>query len=111
MIKIYNSGNTLEVNQILATLEQNHIAAFAKELGADSYMKIVGGISMAGTDIYVSEEDAEEAKEIIESIVGTSDHSEEESGERRRYELRRRLFAVIMLLFLLAAIIWGVIFA
>ena len=110
MIKIYNAGNTLEADQLLAALEQNHVAAFGKELGADSYMKITGGMSMSGTDIYVAEEDAEAAKEIIEGIVMISDDSEDESGELRKYQMRRRLYAIISLLVFMAVAIMGMLF-
>lgn len=111
MVKVYNAGNTLEADQLLAALEQNHVAAFKKELGADSYMKIIGGMSMTGTDIYVAEEDAETAKKIIDGIVRISDDSEVEAGELRKYQMRRRLYAIISLLVFLVVIIMGIFIA
>lgn len=113
MTKIYNSGNILETNQILVALEQNHIAAHGKEVGANSYMKITGGMSVTGTDIYVAEEDAEAAREIIESITGiadSGDSGDEELEKLHRYDWKRRLFAIIMLLLILASIVAGMFF-
>ena len=36
MVKVYNSGNTFGVEQILLTLKENNIPAYKKEDGAGS---------------------------------------------------------------------------
>lgn len=120
MIKIYNSGSALETNQILATLKENHIAAYGKEAGAGGYMKIATGMSITGTDIYVDEEKEEAAKQIIETIVGDmpSDNvsavEENQQGSQTNYQRggwKRRLVASLLLLFVLAGIVLCMFFA
>lgn len=95
MVKIYNSGNVLETNQILDLLQQEGIPAYKKDVGAGGYMSIATGTSFSGADIYVDESQEEKAKELIEACFGVEEQQETTVSKGN---FMRRLFAIIMLL-------------
>ena len=108
MVKVYNSGNSLETEQIIQTLKERGIPAMKKDAGAGGYMAISTGMSLSGADIYVEEEKADEARDIIALITDVSDEEPEENLSR--LNTTRRIMAVVLLLFCLigiAATIWG----
>ena len=63
MTKIYNAKTFLEADQIIATLQSQHISAKKREI---SDMNVITGKMETAFEIYVSEEDAENADEEIE---------------------------------------------
>ena len=63
MTKIYNANTFLEADQIIATLQSQHISAEKREI---SDMNVITGKMETAFEIYVSEEDAENADEEIE---------------------------------------------
>ncbi len=102
MVKIYNSGNVLETNQILELLKQEGIPAYKKDLGAGGYMTIATGTSFSGADIYVDESQEEKARELVESCF-TVEEQQEITASKGNF--MRRLFAVIMLLGVVIAMV------
>ena len=58
MTKIYNAKTFLEADQIIATLQSQHISAEKREI---SDMNVITGKMETAFEIYVSEEDAENA--------------------------------------------------
>ena len=105
MVKVYNSGNTFEVEQILLTLKENNIPAYKKEDGAGSLMVIKTGFSIIGTDIYVAEEHVGKATEIIETITGKRLEEKPVNNQIARNRLVVKLTFAIMLIVVLLAII------
>lgn len=105
MVKVYNSGNTFEVEQILLTLKENNIPAYKKEDGAGSLMVIKTGFSIIGTDIYVAEENVGKATEIIETITGKRLEEKPVNNQIARNRLVVKLTFAIMLIVVLLAII------
>jgi len=66
MTKIYNAKTFLEADQIIATLQSQHISAEKREI---SDMNVITGKMETAFEIYVSEEDAENAVKCIEQII------------------------------------------
>ncbi len=69
MIKLYNTADVLQANQIVAYMKDNGIEAYSQGVGSGGYMSIVGGFSVAGFDIYVDEKKADEALELLKNII------------------------------------------
>ena len=65
MTKIYNAKTFLEADQIIATLQSQHISAKKREI---SDMNVITGKMETAFEIYVSEEDAENAVKCIEQM-------------------------------------------
>ena len=105
MVKVYNSGNTFEVEQILLTLKENNIPAYKKEDGAGSLMVIKTGFSIIGTDIYVAEETVGKATGIIETITGKRLEEKPVNNQIARNRFIVKLTFAIMLIVVLLAII------
>lgn len=104
MIKIYNSGNIIETNQIVQTLEESGIPVIKKDIGAGGYLTVATNLSFSGSDIYVNEEDQEKALEIINCITGDSDDEVlDEDGEATidnssYYANLRKVFRVVAII-------------
>ena len=77
MTKIYNAKTFLEADQIIATLQSQHISAKKREI---SDMNVITGKMETAFEIYVSEEDAENAVKCIEQ---TSISDTDTSGRSR----------------------------
>lgn len=101
MVKIYNSGNVLETNQIIQTLQSHGIPAMKKDVGAGGYMNIATGMSFQGADIYVAEEHSEQAKEIVQMIAGEVEKTPDKSGS----VWTRRVVAIALFVVLLIGLV------
>ena len=67
MTKIYNAKTFLEADQIIATLQSQHISAKKREI---SDMNVITGKMETAFEIYVSEEDAENARIYAIAALG-----------------------------------------
>ena len=65
MTKIYNAKTFLEADQIIATLQSQHISAEKREIND---MNVITGKTETAFEIYVSEEDSETAVKCIEQM-------------------------------------------
>jgi len=105
-IFLYNIREEFKAINAKSLLEDNNIPVLIKSKGSGEYLKLVQGISFYGFDLYVHREKAEEAKEILESILKDNDETmpldEEDKIEAIKYEKRKRLRIWILLL-----IFWG----
>lgn len=115
MVKIFNSGNVLQTQMIQEMLKEHGIACVKKDIGAGGYMTIATGMSVSGADIYVSEEEAQRATELIREMTGEGVSGTEQGGEEETEEDgmntgygRRRAFAFVMLLIVVIGVITGV---
>lgn len=68
LVLLKTANNNFELDMIKGLLEDNEIPYLLKEKGIGSYMKIIAGSSIYGTDIYVDKSVHEKALEIINSI-------------------------------------------
>lgn len=66
MQKIYTAANEIEAEDLACMLKEHGIVSYTKEEGSGDYLKIVWGISVYGTGIYVEEDDEREARKWIE---------------------------------------------
>ena len=80
-VKIYNAGDSLEANRIVEIMKENDITAYTMESGSGSYLAIQQGFSIYGQDIYVSTDDKEKAKKIIDEFVEDLKNQENEEIE------------------------------
>ena len=80
-VKIYNACDSLEANRIVEILKENDISAYTMESGSGSYLAIQQGFSIYGQDIYVSTDDKEKAKKIIDEFVEDLKNQEDEEIE------------------------------
>lgn len=65
MVKLCNVATLVEAESLLARLKSAGIPCYRMESGAGSYLTITAGLSLAGYDVYVSEQDADRAIQII----------------------------------------------
>lgn len=68
VIKIFSAQDNIQAEMILDTLAGNKIPAYKMDIGSSGIMNIYGGNSMGGEDIYVAEEDAERAMEVLDGM-------------------------------------------
>ena len=76
-VKIYNAGDNFEVDRIVELLKDNDIECYIMESGIGGYLAIQQGFSIYGKDIYVLEEDADKAKELINKFKDDNDCDEQ----------------------------------
>ena len=68
VLKIFGAQDNIQAEMILETLGNNQIPAYKKGVGSSDIMNIYGGNSLYGEDIYVAEEDAQKAMEVLEGM-------------------------------------------
>jgi len=67
-VKLISVASTIEADMIIYLLENNGIQSIKKQEGTGSYMNIYYGFSIYGAEIYVDEQDFQEASELINEI-------------------------------------------
>lgn len=68
LVLLRTANNNFELDIIKGVLDENQIPYLIQEKGIGSYMKIITGNSIYGTDIFVDESEYESARDIIDSI-------------------------------------------
>ncbi|WFA10161.1 DUF2007 domain-containing protein [Tissierella sp. Yu-01] len=68
LVLLKTANNNFELDIIKGVLEDNQIPYLIQEKGIGSYMKIITGNSIYGTDIFVDKSVYETARNIIDSI-------------------------------------------
>ena len=63
--KIYTAQDNIQAEMILIALDNSHIPAYKKDIGSSAIMNLYGGNSQSGEEIYVAEEDAEGARDVL----------------------------------------------
>ena len=69
LVKLITVYNNYELGIIEGILKDNKIPYLVKEVGANSYMKIVTGAILNATDIMIEESQLEKAKELTDGII------------------------------------------
>lgn len=72
LVLLRSTNDNYQINLIKGLLEDANIPYIIKERGSGGYMKIIGGISVFGTDIYVDKTTVEKAEEILGTFSGNS---------------------------------------
>ena len=69
LIKLRSIANEIELSMIKAILDENNIPYLIKDHGPGGHMRLIGGVSLFGTDIMVAEADVDRANSLMESII------------------------------------------
>ena len=109
MVKLYNSGSPVETGQIIAALEAEGIPVLKKDVGSNSYMTLTSGMSLMGSDLYVSESAEKRARDIISGIVGEAKSGTETDENKKlyRFSVIKRLAAAVLFILVMAGIVTG----
>ncbi len=70
MIRIYNAGNVIEAERIVAVLKENGIQSYYQDSSSGVAAHNVSGFGLYGVDVYVEDSDAESAAKLIEALNG-----------------------------------------
>ena len=84
---VFQSDNNNLINQVCIVLKNNNIPFIKREEGAGSYISITMGSSLNLKEIYVSEEDYENAKSLIENIEDLFNNNSEETDNIENQEM------------------------
>lgn len=68
LVLLRSTNDNYQLNLIKALLEDSDIPFIIKECGSGGYMKIIGGISVFGTDIYVDKITLKKAEELLQGF-------------------------------------------
>ena len=95
-VELYSGTNEYELSQIISILKENKIPFIKKQDGIGSYMNMYMGSSIQTKRILVSEENYEDAKELI-SYLMSEDISKEEiknndDSSGKKHVRARRIF-------------------
>lgn len=93
-IKVYNASDEIDARRILSLFEDNNIKGYSRDSGPGGYMEITRGFSVYGKDIYVDEDDASRALELI----NISEPEQDDNGSVSWF-YNRRIMARIVLVF------------
>ena len=80
-VSIYTAGDRIEAEMLLEALQRNDIQGFREARGSGGVMDVYTGTSIYGEKIFVDERDAQEAKEIIDSILAQTELEVEPEDE------------------------------
>ena len=69
-VKVYSCSDRVQADMLIEALKREGIPAYAESKGSGDYLNIYMGTSVFGETIYVDENDADRAKEIIGNITG-----------------------------------------
>lgn len=70
IVLVMTAENDLERGIATTSLEDAGIGYALKDFGAGNLMRLVAGASIYGCQIYVNEEDYDQAKDVIISVLG-----------------------------------------
>lgn len=79
-------SSNYQLGLIKSILEENHIPCLMQDRGSGGYMRLYAGGSIFGTDIYVSPDNLEIAKELIKVISSEQEEVSEEELAREALE-------------------------
>lgn len=80
MTLLVSTNNRVQEMMIAGLLADAQIPFLTRENGSGGYMKIYMGFSVFGSEIYVSHQDYERAKELLDSCLPELEITEAESG-------------------------------
>ncbi len=106
-VKVYSCSDRVQADMLIEALKREGIPAYAESKGSGDYLNIYMGTSVFGETIYVDENDADRAKEIIEGMTqadsDVADTIEDQGPARARQDkkiLVVRIISLIAALFL-----------
>ena len=106
-VKVYSCAKRFQADMIIEALKSEGIPAYSQSDGSGEYMEIYIGTSLFGENIYVDENDARRAEEIIRGITLPADDSEDLSDSSAIPDAAKdRRMPVVRIIPLIAAILF-----
>ena len=106
-VKVYSCAKRFQADMIIEALKSEGITAYSQSDGSGEYMEIYMGTSLFGENIYVDENDAHRAEEIIRGITLPADDSEDLSDSSAIPDAAKdRRMPVVRIISLIAAILF-----
>ena len=106
-VKVYSCAKRFQADMIIEALKSEGIPAYSQSDGSGEYMEIYMGTSLFGENIYVDENDARRAEEIIRGITLPADDSEDLSDSSAIPDAAKdRRMPVVSIISLIAAILF-----
>ena len=106
-VKVYSCAKRFQADMIIEALKSEGIPAYSQSDGSGEYMEIYMGTSLFGENIYVDENDARRAEEIIRGITLPADDSEDLSDSSAIPNAAKdRRMPVVRIISLIAAILF-----
>ena len=106
-VKVYSCAKRFQADMIIEALKSEGIPAYSQSDGSGEYMEIYMGTSLFGENIYVDENDARRAEEIIRGIALPADDSEDLSDSSAIPDAAKdRRMPVVRIISLIAAILF-----
>ena len=68
-LKVYSCSDRVQADMLIGARKREGIPAYAESKGSGDYLNIYMGTSVFGETLYADENDADRAKEIIESMT------------------------------------------
>lgn len=113
-VKIYSAYEKYQAEIILGILRNNNIPCYRQGVGLGGYMDIYAGNSLFGEDIYVDEQDAERALELIQATVESGqeeaddddglmpeEHIQYKSRFAGKFRIPALMYVIIMIAYIL----------
>lgn len=108
-VKVYSCAKRFQADMIIEALKSEGIPAYSQSDGSGEYMEIYMGTSLFGENIYVDENDARRAEEIIRGITLPADDSEDLSDSSAIPDAAKdRRMPVVRIISLIAAILFTI---
>lgn len=106
-VKVYSCAKRFQADMIIEALKSEGIPAYSQSDGSGEYMEIYIGTSLFGENIYVDENDARRAEEIIRGITLPADDSEDLSDSSAIPDAAKdRRMPIVRIISLIAAILF-----
>ena len=112
-VKVYSCAKRFQADMIIEALKNEGIPAYSQSDGSGEYMEIYMGTSLFGENIYVDENDARRAEEIIRGMTMPADdsaHSSDSSAipgapKDRRIPAVRIISLIAAILFIIGILV------
>ena len=106
-VKVYSCAKRFQADMIIEALKSEGIPAYSQSDGSGEYMEIYMGTSLFGENIYVDENDARRAEEIIRGMTLPADDSAHSSDSSAIPDAPKdRRMPVVRVISLIAAILF-----
>lgn len=99
-LKLKSVANKMEAELLMNLLKNNNIPCYSRSRGTGDYLKIYMGYSIFGEDIYVNEENFEEATNILASLE-PNEATKEPNSSLDNPVPRKKIPSYLLLIFLI----------
>ncbi len=108
MKKLISVDSKIQADEIVALLKSYSINSHTTSNGAGEYFNIAYNFSLLGENIFVSEEDFDNAKLVIERLEPFNSIDFSDDYALKKHRLKRRTLSIIILILFGGAILFGI---